>query len=151
MTRILDVLIKEAANCESYASDLFISWEYIMMDIRKASELSYKQGFTYYFGFRNLGVDHESFIQARRGRHGNIWESVSVIISATYYCKGIGSTRDVGFPFSKVTLQVKAFSIERVFFIAKIYSNADNGYPLTHSHSQDCRINPSFLQGFPFF
>lgn len=65
LTRILDVLIKEAANCESYASDLFISWEYIMMDIRKASELSYKQGFTYYFGFRNLGVDHESFIQAR--------------------------------------------------------------------------------------
>lgn len=46
MTRILDILIKEAANCKSYASDLFISWEHLMMDVRKASELSDKTEFT---------------------------------------------------------------------------------------------------------
>lgn len=39
--------------------------QHIEKAVSQASELSYKQGFTYYFGFRNLGVDHESFIQAR--------------------------------------------------------------------------------------
>lgn len=60
---ILSRLIVEAGKrCESYASDLFISWETMLNDISKIEE---NTNLTYYFGFRDMGVDHELFIQTR--------------------------------------------------------------------------------------
>ena len=60
---ILSRLIVEAGKrCEAYASDLFISWESMLNDISKIEE---NTNLTYYFGFRDMGVDHELFIQTR--------------------------------------------------------------------------------------
>lgn len=60
---ILSRLIVEAGKrCEAYASDLFISWESMLNDISKIEK---NTSLTYYFGFRDMGVDHELFIQTR--------------------------------------------------------------------------------------
>lgn len=56
---ILSFLIKEAAKCEHYASDLFISWEEV------TERLQHGESFSSYFGFRRMGVDHEAFIRSR--------------------------------------------------------------------------------------
>ena len=62
---ILSRLIVEAGKtCKNYSSDLFISWESFVSDIQKYDGKD-KETFTYYFGFRDLGVDHEAFIQTR--------------------------------------------------------------------------------------
>ena len=53
---ILSRLIVEAGKrCEAYASDLFISWESMLNDI---SKIEGNTNLTYYFGFRDMGVDH---------------------------------------------------------------------------------------------
>lgn len=56
---ILTTLIKEAAKCEGYSSDLFIVWEYNVMNKLKnmiGGEKEY-----YFFGFRKYGVDGNGF------------------------------------------------------------------------------------------
>lgn len=60
---ILSRLIQEAAKkCKNYASDLFVSWQCLLADISKMD----KPGtITEYFGFREMGVDHEIFIQIK--------------------------------------------------------------------------------------
>ena len=58
---ILTHLIKEAAKCESYASDLFVDWKSIDKSLRnKELKSNY-----YLFGFRNMGVDHRSYVEVR--------------------------------------------------------------------------------------
>ena len=56
---ILSFLAKEAAKCEHYASDLFISWEEV------TERLQHGESFSSYFGCRRMGVDHEAFIRSR--------------------------------------------------------------------------------------
>lgn len=53
-------LIKEAANCRYYASDLLIDLMPVMKDL-DAGNLPKAT----YFGFRDMGVDHDTFINAR--------------------------------------------------------------------------------------
>ena len=61
---ILSTLIVEAGKvCKQYASDLFISWECLLNDISKVEEKNFE--ITKYFGFREIGVDHETYIQAK--------------------------------------------------------------------------------------
>lgn len=59
---ILTKLIQECGRlCESYASDLFISWNTIMKKLKeKTLETS-----SYLFGIREMGVDHNDFVLAR--------------------------------------------------------------------------------------
>lgn len=58
---ILTKLIQSAGRfCESYASDLFISWQTVLRDIER-DELQE----TYLFGMREAGVDHAGFILSR--------------------------------------------------------------------------------------
>lgn len=58
---ILTKLIQSAGRfCESYASDLFISWQTVLRDMER-DELQE----TYLFGMREQGVDHASFILSR--------------------------------------------------------------------------------------
>lgn len=58
---ILSKLIMEAGTtCKHYASDLFISWENLLLDISKIE--TEKAEMIRYFGFRESGVDHESYI-----------------------------------------------------------------------------------------
>lgn len=60
---ILSKLITEAGKaCKSYSSDLFISWESMINDIQKCDN---DAEMTYYFGFRELGVDHKDYIETR--------------------------------------------------------------------------------------
>lgn len=60
---ILTRLIQEAGRyCEHYASDLFIDWEAVTDFIRDAQVGDRK---TLLFGFRQMGVDHDSFIFSR--------------------------------------------------------------------------------------
>lgn len=62
LSSILDLLIKEAAKCTRYASDLFISWEQVE-ELLKKEQLIFPKKF--FFGFRDMGVDHLAYIQAK--------------------------------------------------------------------------------------
>lgn len=59
---ILTKLIQECGRlCESYASDLFITWNSIVQKLKdKTMETS-----THLFGIREMGVDHNEFVLMR--------------------------------------------------------------------------------------
>ena len=60
---ILTRLIQEAGRfCEYYASDLFIDWSSVMRYIDTAEAQEKK---TFFFGFRQMGVDGNSFVESR--------------------------------------------------------------------------------------
>ena len=64
---ILTKLIQECGRlCESYASDLFITWNEIT---RKLEEKTIETS-TYLFGIREMGVDHNEFILMRYNNNG---------------------------------------------------------------------------------
>lgn len=85
---ILSDLIRKAGRyCKHYASDLFIDWEDIENGLSNAD---YKGG-TYLFGFREMGVDHDTFIQcilddpwktARQAIKDNYHEIMMLVIEA---------------------------------------------------------------------
>ena len=64
---ILTKLIQECGRlCESYASDLFITWNEIVDKLKeKTMETS-----TYLFGIREMGVDHNDFVLMRYNHEG---------------------------------------------------------------------------------
>ena len=54
---ILTKLIQYAGRyCESFASDLFIIWQY---EVEKRLKNPYLDSYSVTFGFREMGVDHE--------------------------------------------------------------------------------------------
>lgn len=64
---ILTKLIQEAGRyCESYASDLFIDWSTIDEHLREADF----PGGTFLFGFRQMGVDGNTFVLSRYNNNG---------------------------------------------------------------------------------
>lgn len=72
---ILTKLIQEAGRwCESYASDLFISWSSIDEKLKKGEDINY----TYLFGFRQSGVDHKDWVEAK-GINNSEYRSVWVL------------------------------------------------------------------------
>lgn len=58
---ILTTLIREAGKNQAYASDLFIDW----LDIEKQLENGHFDKTSYVFGFRDFGVDGETFVMSR--------------------------------------------------------------------------------------
>lgn len=64
---ILTKLIQECGRlCESYASDLFITWNRIVRELeRETMETS-----SYLFGIREMGVDHTEFVLSRYNNYG---------------------------------------------------------------------------------
>ena len=64
---ILTKLIQECGRlCESYASDLFITWSGIERKLKeKTMETS-----VHLFGIREMGVDHNEFILSRYNNYG---------------------------------------------------------------------------------
>ena len=59
LSGIYDRLIKEAAKCKYYASDLLI-------DIKSLEKvLDNQESGRFFFGFRDSGIDHEAFIDSR--------------------------------------------------------------------------------------
>lgn len=59
---ILTELIQNAGRwCERYASDLFISWQTVENRLHKIS----MDNVSFLFGFRQSGVDHDTFIFSR--------------------------------------------------------------------------------------
>ena len=64
---ILTRLIQECGRlCESYASDLFITWNSI---VRKLEEKTIETS-SYLFGIREMGVDHNEFVLSRYNNNG---------------------------------------------------------------------------------
>ena len=64
---ILTKLIQECGRlCESFASDLFITWNGIE---RRFKEKTMKTS-VYLFGIREMGVDHDKFILSRYNNYG---------------------------------------------------------------------------------
>ena len=61
MSSIWTALIKEAAKCDSYASDVLIDIDTVRMKLKSDNT----DDFTQYFVFRTNGVDHEEFIRNR--------------------------------------------------------------------------------------
>lgn len=62
---IYTMLIKEAAKCEYYASDIVYDIDRINRTLKDDNFLSDNKPIVFYFGFRSHGVDHESFIESR--------------------------------------------------------------------------------------
>lgn len=64
---ILTRLIQECGRlCESYASDLFITWNGVAQKLKdKTMETS-----VYLFGIREMGVDHNEFVLSRYNNNG---------------------------------------------------------------------------------
>lgn len=64
---ILTKLIQECGRlCESYASDLFITWNRIVRELEgRTMETS-----VYLFGIREMGVDHTEFVLSRYNNNG---------------------------------------------------------------------------------
>lgn len=64
---ILTKLIQECGRlCESYASDLFITWNDI---VQKLKDKTMKTS-VYLFGIREMGVDHNEFVLSRYNNNG---------------------------------------------------------------------------------
>ena len=64
---ILTKLIQECGRlCESYASDLFITW----CGIKQKLEEETMETSVYLFGIREMGVDHNEFIINRYNNYG---------------------------------------------------------------------------------
>lgn len=61
LSNILTFLIKEAAKCASFSSDLFIDWQGVAKSLN--IKLYGKQRF--FFGFREMGIDHLIFIDCK--------------------------------------------------------------------------------------
>lgn len=66
---ILTTLIQEAGRwCESFASDLFLDWTDVKRFVLEDAEPGAAK--TFLFGFRQHGVDHDSFILSRFNNYG---------------------------------------------------------------------------------
>lgn len=64
---ILTKLIQECGRlCESYASDLFVTWNIIEQKLKKKT----METSVYLFGIRERGVDHNEFIISRYNNNG---------------------------------------------------------------------------------
>ena len=64
---ILTFLIQKAGTiCKHYASDLFISWESVMRELDH-SEIERDK---FLFGFREMGVDHNTWVLSRYNNYG---------------------------------------------------------------------------------
>ena len=62
-------LINEAGRwCESYASDILIDFEAIKAYLERLASGEESEGREFWFGFRQMGVDHLAFIQSRTER-----------------------------------------------------------------------------------
>ena len=62
-SRILTILIQEAGRvCADYASDLFISWESLLVEVEKKMKEKANFTLTTFFGFREQGVDGPLYI-----------------------------------------------------------------------------------------
>ena len=62
-------LINEAGRwCESYASDILIDFETIKAYLERLASGEESEGREFWFGFRQMGVDHLAFIQSRTER-----------------------------------------------------------------------------------
>ena len=64
-TSIGTLLIKEAAKCENFASDILIDCTDTLTTIAEEKEFSED----FYFGFRKNGVDHKEFVISRLGEN----------------------------------------------------------------------------------
>lgn len=68
----LTILIQTAGRyCDSYASDLFISWEEIIKLVRTPPDDGNDKLFI--FGFRRNGVDHDIFVRKSSNRYRKIF------------------------------------------------------------------------------
>lgn len=58
-------LIKEAAGCECYASDLLIDLNTVVNVQNGLTDESSVLDKLFVFGFRDMGVDHDAFVRSR--------------------------------------------------------------------------------------
>lgn len=66
-SNILSFLIQKAGSiCKHYASDLFITWNYIQDKLKD----SHYKGDKILFGFREMGVDSNGFVLSRCNNYG---------------------------------------------------------------------------------
>lgn len=66
---ILTFLIQTAGRiCKNYASDLFITWNSLEKEMKEQGK-AYDGG-KYLFGFRESGVDHDTYVLSRLNNYG---------------------------------------------------------------------------------
>ena len=82
-SKCTSTLIKKAAKCENYASDLL----YDLHNVMKRIDLEQKEPFDTWLGFRDLGVDHKAFI-TEHVRRGNIQEYRKIYVLHVEYEEG---------------------------------------------------------------
>ena len=101
---VLTKLIQEAGRlCDSYASDLFIDWSSLCSRIEKAG-YDY-EGEVCLFGMREMGVDGNSFIEARLTENPHypyraIYRLEITVTEEDYEC-------DYGIPAKEIRMKLK--------------------------------------------
>ena len=69
VSSIIDKMIRLSAKLtESYASDILIDFESIKTYLERLASGEESEGREFWFGFRQMGVDHLAFIQSRTER-----------------------------------------------------------------------------------
>lgn len=95
LSSILTFLIKEAAKCASFSSDLFIIWQGVEESLN--IESYGKQQF--FFGFREMGVDHLAFIDCKYNPEIT-W--INPDYRVIYMLEGTQSDDDITFTLYKI-------------------------------------------------
>lgn len=83
MTSVWSALIKEAGKCEAYASDILIDLIPMVEQFKGKMEVGER---TYFFGFRDMGIDHSTFIESRNDLsvYRAIWRMKTRIVASEY-------------------------------------------------------------------
>lgn len=95
LSGILSFFIKEAAKCAFFSSDLFIAWQGVEKSLY--TELYGEQQF--FFGFREMGVDHLAFIDCKYNPE-KTW--INPDYRVIYMLEGTQSDDDITFTLYKI-------------------------------------------------
>lgn len=83
MTSVWSALIKEAGKCEAYASDILIDLIPMVEQFKEAMPTGER---TYFFGFRDMGIDHSTFIESRNdlSQYRAVWRMKTMVVGSEY-------------------------------------------------------------------
>ena len=79
MSSIYTKLIKDAARCNAYSSDILISVAALNEKLRSFNART--EWTPEIFGFRKMGVDHRSFVEARCEKPGDAYQEYFALYS----------------------------------------------------------------------
>lgn len=108
---ILTFLIQKAGTiCKNYASDLFISWNSLEKEMKEQGQ-EYTGG-KYLFGFRESGVDHNSYVLSRLNNYGV--EGLKRDIKELYVLEVSVKESDVYYMGNEIKMQLGKINMDSI-------------------------------------